>query len=177
MEKPRKVIPGDEITADGFNAVVEALRRARVAAGPGIEVRATERGMIIALSRAFRQHLVPAIVTVSHGSQPDDLPQNARYTCQGIGQPDVVVSNALPDFGRSVDGARVVPVEAGTFCWIVRVPDAEGEPTRKLWILGEKAASSDCSAGARGGGGRYTADELAALIRQAVAAELERRGL
>lgn len=134
------VQPGDRIKADHHNGLVRSLMRMlKITTGPGLTGKWTaDDGLHLMLSQS-PNWFVPARITAKTGSDPD-LPANVTYTAKGIFEPQAVMTNVAPSYGRPVKGAdaaftKIRPAAVGSFCYILRDRDASGGVIAKLVLL------------------------------------------
>lgn len=149
---PSPIRPGDVITADFLNAMLEAVRRsANVQGGRGITVTYTSAGLVISETAALVEERIPAIIKAC--TKPAGTPVasgTVQYTAGPLGRPELAdLANVSPTVGRPVNDSEsmsIYPWAVGTPCWIIRRPDqtAPGGFRSYLEVPTERISFGDC---------------------------------
>lgn len=144
---------GERLSARKLNDLADAAG-AGLVAGPGLALIPSARGVAITLEERPDRERVRAIVTRVYGVDGDSV-ETIRYDAEAVGEPQAVMVNAAPAYGRIfADGAKTRPAAVGDRCYIIRQRDAAGVVTEKLEILSEQYYARRCSPpGGNGGGG------------------------
>lgn len=169
--------PGEPLRAAWGRQVVEFLRaRLNFKAGAGIAVKADADGTVISLEKAIVTPIVRARITASPAAPDGDLPPDqCVYSAGAYFMPEEVVGR-VPDIGRPVDAARIIPAAEGDLCFIVNALGEDGSALPLLWVPTERVATYDCAAAAERAMDDRAEQEFRRLV-EAVVVELGERGL
>lgn len=151
MPVPPDVKPGQAITADLFNTLLQAVRDLERAGGGSGGVG----GPIGA-----RRWIIPARITGVVG-QDGDVNDNVRYDAVAIGASEASVSAKVPRYGaaRVFAGVEINVARVGDLCAIIRVPNDDQTYTDDLEVYTEQILTARCdtapspSTGTGGAGG------------------------
>ena len=143
MPVPANVKPGQPITAELFNDLLESVR-ALEASGLGS----------VAGPIAARRWVIPARITAVLG-QDGDVNDDVRYDAVAIGASEASVSAKVPRYGasRAFAGVEINVARVGDLCAIIRVPNDDETYTDDLEVLTEQVLTASCDAGNSGGTG------------------------
>ncbi len=142
---PRKVRPGDPVSAAGFNALVDALAALRPTFGPGIAGRMSATGVVISLAGQDSRWTMGRVESNYPGTPL--YPADLTYMVRLEDDPAVTQGPLLPRIARPAVAydAKLRPASYGDPCYVLRVPRDTGVVDAYLWAPTEALAFAACS--------------------------------
>jgi len=117
------VVPDDELTIERWNAVIDALKRAKILPGPnsGLEVIGTPEGTLVRIVRPSQGFLAVAVGTI-----PARSTSMSQYSVNPV---TLSVSSGIGTLTTQTTTVQVwpasnQPIKAGAYCWVQA--DADG---------------------------------------------------
>lgn len=158
---PRRVRPGDEISAEQWNRLVELASAGSVVRSTELFGRVSGAALLLGLGRQLGGRGLGnrvifgriAAVVVTAGNGGAGLPSRPSAVTYDVKADDFgwTQTGVTPRMGRPVtaDEVAIYPAAVGDVCLAFREPDGEGRFINR-WFIHETVANGPCNPGAGG---------------------------
>lgn len=124
--------------------IIEAL--AGIRAGRGIGLTKGAAGVTLSLLARMGEYLIPARITAVEGAD-GDAGHDVYYSAVALRSGEAKIERRTPRYGRVLGpDAALWTARVGDLCFIVRVPQDNGEFSDDLCVLTEFPQTATCNA-------------------------------